>query len=275
MFCTKCGKENEDGAKFCNGCGATFESPVTPVAPVTPVVAPAPASTEATAPAPQQPKKKTGLIIGIVVAVVAVIIAVVLAIVLLGGKDNNKKDDKDDDKTTKVEETVDNKDKETAETTTEAVVNDPLVGKWQHVATEELAGYDSIITQTQEITMEFKNGKWICTEKVYLDMTKEEFIELGRTYYESNYTAEEIDEAMSDYGYDSLDEYIEDEYDSLVWDDETEFNYSYDEKEERLYLWEDGGSKNEDVYYPISVQESGNELSIWFDMSETTFTRVS
>ena len=50
-FCTSCGHQNTDEARFCNGCGqqmpvATQQAPSAPVAPPPPPVAP---------PAPQQP----------------------------------------------------------------------------------------------------------------------------------------------------------------------------------------------------------------------------
>ena len=53
MFCEKCGKELQEGAKFCEGCGApTQAAPAEVKAPVQEEVKPAPVEKEA-APAPQ------------------------------------------------------------------------------------------------------------------------------------------------------------------------------------------------------------------------------
>ena len=53
MFCEKCGKELQEGAKFCEGCGApTQNAPAEVKAPVQEEVKPAPVEKEA-APAPQ------------------------------------------------------------------------------------------------------------------------------------------------------------------------------------------------------------------------------
>ena len=210
MFCTKCGKENEDGAKFCNGCGATFESPVTPVAPVTPVVAPAPAPTEATAPAPQQPKKKTGLIIGIVVAVVAVIVAVVLAIVLLGGKDNNKKDDKEEE-TTKIETTV-----APTETTTEAP---KLYGVWEGTMDDDESGIK--ISMIFELTIE-DDGSYelVCTDCI---VDKDSFVANIVEGIGAELTEAEIQEFLDAYGYETLEDYASDYYDETVAEIEAEY----------------------------------------------------
>lgn len=104
MFCTKCGKELKDGARFCTGCGAALDGAPAPAPTPTPTPAPAPTPTPtpaptptptpAPAPAPYAPavgKKKMsgGVIALIVIAVVLAVAAAVLAVILLlSGKDD-------------------------------------------------------------------------------------------------------------------------------------------------------------------------------------------
>lgn len=214
MFCTKCGKENEDGAKFCNGCGATFESPVTPVAPVTPVVAPAPASTEATAPAPQQPKKKTGLIIGIVaavVAVIAIVIGVLFATGVFGGDSSSskKKNDKDDKKST-IETTAETT---TEETTTETTTEAPTVyGLWETTQEIEESGMKATMTFELEIK---DDGSYeiVCTDYT---VDKDSFVAYVVDGIEAELTDAEIQEFLDMYGYDSLEDYASEYYDEEI-----------------------------------------------------------
>ena len=121
MFCTRCGAQMDDNAKFCNSCGAPAvpvevppaePAPEVPEAPVEPASAPqepapqAPANGAAFEPAPQAPppmpdqppqtwdaagaagkgKRNVGLIVGIVVGVLAVIaIIAAAAFFFLGG----------------------------------------------------------------------------------------------------------------------------------------------------------------------------------------------
>jgi hypothetical protein len=42
MFCPKCGKENADGAPFCQSCGSSFAAPAPPAAPNPPAYQGAP-----------------------------------------------------------------------------------------------------------------------------------------------------------------------------------------------------------------------------------------
>jgi len=86
MFCPKCGKEQQDDARFCPGCGAENKSKSAeakgdagvgisqPVSNAAPDV-PSPAS------GTPKPKKKTGLIAGIIAAVV--VVAAVLVFVFV------------------------------------------------------------------------------------------------------------------------------------------------------------------------------------------------
>ncbi len=90
MFCTTCGKQLPDGARFCTECGAQLAAPApapTPApapapAPVAvpvaaaPTPAPAPVPTPAPVAAPKQKKSKTGLI---------VVLSIVLALALAAG----------------------------------------------------------------------------------------------------------------------------------------------------------------------------------------------
>mgnify|MGYP003296002624 CR=1 FL=1 len=91
MFCSKCGTNNADGAKFCGKCGnpmpmpkpteeTTLELEPTPVAPVyTPPVAEHPVAPVYTPPVytppvePQKPKKKTVIIVVILAIVIALL----------------------------------------------------------------------------------------------------------------------------------------------------------------------------------------------------------
>lgn len=88
MFCPQCGKQLNDGAKFCSGCGSPVAAVPTPaqpapvqhepVQPTTPVQ-PEPVAAQsayttyaAAAVAPEKKKSKKGLVIGIIAALVAV-----------------------------------------------------------------------------------------------------------------------------------------------------------------------------------------------------------
>ena len=246
MFCTKCGKENIDGTKFCVGCGSPLGAPAAPVAPVE---APAPvapvAPVVAPASAPQEPKKKTGLIIGIVaavVAVIAIVIGVLFATGIFGG--DKDKDDKDDKKEkTTVEETT-----ETTPETTEARL-DGIEGCWKADKTygHEWYGVEYNVTYTADV--EFKGGKVYVTTTEEADVTKEDFIS-GATYYiENNYSAEDIEYLLYDYDCDTLEEYLENEYDNHLssYTEELEFYYYFDEENERLYLWDEGETKQDAI----------------------------
>lgn len=89
MFCTNCGKQQPDGAKFCTNCGAPLAVPKSagqtmrqPVA-QQPAAAPAPAPARAAAPTPTptpEPDKKPGRGRGVGVAIACVVIVIAAAV---------------------------------------------------------------------------------------------------------------------------------------------------------------------------------------------------
>ena len=118
MFCSNCGKQNMEGAKFCAGCG----TPMMVVDEVNPIQQQAPVYFTDTpvAPAPQKPNKnKKGLIIGIVVGVIVVIVAVI-GILFATGVFETDSDTED----TKIEETK--KEEKTSEPVTEENDNEVI-----------------------------------------------------------------------------------------------------------------------------------------------------
>lgn len=99
MFCTKCGSQLPEDARFCTVCGASvgieaesLESSMTDEAfePKTAATQPRGLTTQmpavgATAPQGQQPRKRTGLVVGAVITSCAAVAAVVAAVVLFLG----------------------------------------------------------------------------------------------------------------------------------------------------------------------------------------------
>lgn len=91
--CPGCGKDNEDGARFCKACGKPMAGaqPPPPVAETpSPVAAPAPAVPLPGYPAPSyavvKPRsKKLSIILGLAALTVVAIVVVVLVITLSGG----------------------------------------------------------------------------------------------------------------------------------------------------------------------------------------------
>lgn len=85
MFCTNCGKQQPDGAKFCTNCGASLAVPKsagqTMQQPVAQQPAPAPAPAAAPAPTPTpEPDKKPGRGGGIGVAIACAVIVIAAAV---------------------------------------------------------------------------------------------------------------------------------------------------------------------------------------------------
>ena len=224
MFCTKCGKENNDGAKFCTGCGNALSAPETPVvapveapAPVAPVEPVAPVVAPASAPAPQQPKKKTGLIIGIVAGVVAIIVIVLGVLFATGafGGDKDKDDKKDKKETTTVEETT------VEETTTETTTEAPTIyGTWEASLDGEEDGMKW--TMVCELTIN-EDGSYelICVD---YDIDKDDFVEYVVDGIEAELTEAEIQQFLDMYGYDSLEDYASQYYDTQISEIKEEYD---------------------------------------------------
>ncbi|MGA7798095.1 MAG: zinc ribbon domain-containing protein [Methanoregula sp.] len=74
MFCQKCGKENKDGAAFCNACGADLSG--APVIDQTPTSIPKPSP---------KPKKNGGFPLFIALGTVVIVILLVAVFAVLGG----------------------------------------------------------------------------------------------------------------------------------------------------------------------------------------------
>ncbi len=101
MFCSSCGAENKDTAKFCGKCGGKMAveamSPETPPAAFASQTAPssaAPMSTESvnTTPVPAAADNTTTLKIGIVVASLFIpIVGIVMGIIYIRDADSGKK----------------------------------------------------------------------------------------------------------------------------------------------------------------------------------------
>ena len=75
MFCTSCGKPNDDSAKFCTSCGAKLEKPAAAPSPAKPAAQPtatAPTATSAAATATKQPPNKLIIALACVLAVIVV-----------------------------------------------------------------------------------------------------------------------------------------------------------------------------------------------------------
>ena len=66
MFCKKCGKEIEDGKRFCPFCGTPTEAPANPPQPIVNIVN-----------VPPQPVKTTGSITRLVLGIILIVLAVI------------------------------------------------------------------------------------------------------------------------------------------------------------------------------------------------------
>lgn len=87
MFCENCGKQNPDGAAFCEHCGTRIEAETAPVAPATPVATAAPAKKLTIAGLVEKAKaihQKNKLIFPIAGAVLVVAIALIIVFSILG-----------------------------------------------------------------------------------------------------------------------------------------------------------------------------------------------
>jgi|WetSurMetagenome_2_1015567.scaffolds.fasta_scaffold36660_1 hypothetical protein len=76
MFCPKCGKENIDGARFCNACGQPVPATGAPAAVAPPPVLPG------NPPAPPA-KKRSGLWTCLIVAIVLIVLFLVLVVIVI------------------------------------------------------------------------------------------------------------------------------------------------------------------------------------------------
>ncbi len=223
MFCTKCGTNNNDGAKFCAGCGAPMASdertvyapveptPVAPVEPQAPVYAPV--EPVAPAPAPQKPKKNnTGLIVGIIVGVL-VVIGAVIAILFATGvfETGSSKEETTTEETGKKKQDKDeqeNKDeKEDAETPKGDEKHDGrLIGTWTGYEKTELEGYEVEL----KMTYTFKEDgtyEMAYDYNQYAQVLKDVMVQM--LYDEYGYSEDEGNELFEEaYGM-NIDEYVD------------------------------------------------------------------
>ena len=222
MFCSNCGTNNNEGAKFCSGCGAPMgvnnAAPVEPT-PVAPVYAPvepqtpvyAPVEPVAPAPAPQKPKKNnTGLIVGIIVGVLVVIGAVIAVLFATGTFDT---DSKKEETTTEETDKKQNKDEDKEENKEENKEETPkgdenhdgrLIGTWTGYEKTQMEGYEVEL----KITYTFKeDGTYEMTYDYdqYVQIMKDIMIQMLADEY--GYSEAEGDAMFEEaYGMD-IDEY--------------------------------------------------------------------
>lgn len=288
MFCSKCGANNADEAKFCIKCGASLTAPVqiaapvqpaTPVQPVTPVQPAAPVQPAMPVP-PQNPKKnKTGLIIGIVAGVVA-LIAIISVIVFFAFKDKNEGKD-DESSKTKVEDTIKTDDKtnytnNNGETQTDPVDtkhDSKVVGKWKSVISEDIGDGNML-----EMVGYFDfNADGTC--KVYFNPDEVEKSMTDALYSSLKsslgglYTNEEIDELLAQSGEISIAEMV----DGFM----QEFNENFDmdgywETENgMMYDWDKTENKEDEEPDKYTVSADGKTMTITDSEGETyTLERV-
>lgn len=260
MFCTKCGKENSDGAKFCTGC----IEPTTPVGPAAPVETPV----TPVAPAPQQPKKKIGLIIGIVVAavVISIVVASLFAIGVFEGdssfSSNNNKD-------------KEGKNQSNVNSTTMVESLSGIEGYWESdeggcIITSDM-GVD--YEQYYKNKIKFENGKVTGVETYTCSVSENEYVEQAFEYLKDEYdTLEEQENFASCYGCSTMEEALRYRYNTYIaYTNEYEYYYyidcTADEYAEgfaditgTIYFWEEGQSQQEAI-------ENGYYSEFW--MRET------
>lgn len=86
MFCTNCGKQQPDGAKFCTNCGASLAVPKSAGQTMRQPVAQQPAPAPAPTPTPEPDKKPgRGRGIGVAIACVVIVIAAAVYFILFAG----------------------------------------------------------------------------------------------------------------------------------------------------------------------------------------------
>lgn len=86
MFCTNCGKQQPDGAKFCTNCGAPLAAPKSAGQTMRQPVAQQPAHAPAPTPTPEPDKKPgRGGGIGVAIACVVIVIAAAVYFILFAG----------------------------------------------------------------------------------------------------------------------------------------------------------------------------------------------
>ncbi len=212
MFCPNCGTNNNEGVKFCSGCGAPMgtnnaapvePAPVyAPVEPQAPVYAPV--EPVAPAPAPQKPKKNTGLIVGIIVGVLVIIGAVIAILFATGTFDTDSKKEE-----TKTEET-DNKKQDKEENKEEAPKGDEnhdgrLIGEWIGTETAEMDGIQIAVPITHYF---YEDGtyKGVIDVDEYKKGLRKVIIDMYKDY---GITEEQIDVIFQEsYGV-TFDEYVD------------------------------------------------------------------
>ena len=93
MFCPKCGIQNDDNSKFCQGCGATLTEPAAPdtsAAPPPPSPAyNAPPPVYQQTPAPKAKKSHAGVIIAVILVLILVVCAVIFVPKMFSDKDES------------------------------------------------------------------------------------------------------------------------------------------------------------------------------------------
>lgn len=263
MFCSKCGANNADGAKFCIGCGASLSEPVQPTASV-PSVTPVP---------PQNPKKKkTGLIIGIVAGAVA-LIAVISVIVLFASKDKNGEKNNESSKPM-VEDTVNSNEENNSSDVPQTDLVDTkhdskVVGKWKCVMSEDIgdgavlemiAYFDFTADGRCKIYFDSDEVEKSITESLYSAFNKE----IG-----GSYTKAQIDELLAKSGQDSIKKMVDGFMKEFRKDMDTD---GYWETENgMMYTWDKTQKKGDEEPDKYTVSEDGKTITVVED-ENTTYT---
>lgn len=256
MFCSKCGTNNEDGVKFCIGCGASLTEPAQPAAPVQ----------------PQSPKKnKKGLIIGIVAGVVA-LIAVISVIVFFASKD--KKEVKDDESSKpRVEDTVktDNTDKndETQTDSVDTKHDSRVVGKWKCVMSEDI-GNGTVLEMVAyfDFTADGKCKTYFDSDEVEKSMAESLYAAFNKEIGGS-YTKAQIDELLAQSGQNSVKEMVDSFMKEFNKDMETDG--FWETENGMIYTWDKTQEKGDDEPDKYTVSEDGKTITVVED-EDTSYT---